>query len=136
MEYGILEPDGKVRKVGVVEGAQFYSTPRANNSRVINQTRLADGRYFISTVFLMLNHGFMQGQDIWFETLVFDNEPEDGSGERKEIDGTRYSTAAQARAGHAHYVKEIEALIESKKEKEPEPIARAPLDGGRRKISI
>lgn len=136
MEYGILQPDGTVKKVTGVEASAHYATPRAHNSRGIEQTRLADGRYFISTVFLMLNHAFIMGHEIWFETLVFDNEPEDGSGERKEIDGTRYSTIEEARAGHKRYVAETEALIESQKKKEPEPTARAPIGLTQRKMQV
>jgi hypothetical protein len=48
----------------------------------------------VSTVFLVINHGFGGTRNLWFETMIFglDNEHQYQ---------TRYETVSQARAGHA-----------------------------------
>jgi hypothetical protein len=54
----------------------------------------ADGlRYWVSTVHLELNHGFM-GPELWFETMVIGPD-----GEFLDYQD-RYSTRAEAEAGH------------------------------------
>lgn len=49
-------------------------------------------KLWVSTVFLCLNHGFGDEPNQWFETMIFYN----GS----DIYCGRYSTLAQAKAGH------------------------------------
>ena len=65
------------------------------------------GQYWISTVFLGLDHNFIhQGPPILFETMVFDrNKQEEGEYTR------RYSTWDEAEAGHANTVRAIRAKI-------------------------
>jgi len=57
--------------------------------RVVAQTELPNG-YFVSTVFLGLDHNFLRGPPLVFETMVFPD------GEQR-----RYGTWAEAEAGHA-----------------------------------
>lgn len=52
----------------------------------------------VSTVFLGIDHNWGEGDPILFETLVFVNE--------KEVDGTRYSTYHEAKAGHNEFCRE------------------------------
>lgn len=59
----------------------------------------------ISTVFLGLDHAFDQARPLLFESMVFSDGSEDdeaGDEERQE----RYSTWAEAEAGHAALVEE------------------------------
>lgn len=55
----------------------------------------------VSTVFLGLDHGFGEGPPILYETMVFGG-PSDG-------DCERYSTRAEALAGHAAVVARLKA---------------------------
>lgn len=54
------------------------------------------GGLSISTVFLGIDHGFMEREPILFETMVF------GAGETLEMD--RYATYEEAEAGHRKMV--------------------------------
>lgn len=55
------------------------------------------GKYRISTVFLGIDHNFLGGEPILFETMVFSDD-EDG-------DEERYSTWEEAEKGHKKMVK-------------------------------
>lgn len=57
-------------------------------------TRLSDGKV-VSTVWLGLDHNYFGGPPLIFETMVFPSE-DDWTAE----DSDRYSTEAEARAGH------------------------------------
>lgn len=59
------------------------------------------GTYLVSTIWLGLNHAFMPGPPLIFETMVFADE--DWSGAEQ----LRYSTEEEARAGHARLVEEV-----------------------------
>jgi hypothetical protein len=61
----------------------------------VAETTLPDGKW-ISTVWLGLDHSFGQGRPLIFETMVFEGK---ASG-TKSLDQDRYSTEAEARAGH------------------------------------
>lgn len=67
-------------------------------SRVVKQETTPSG-FFVSTVFLVLNHAFGEGPPLIFETMVFS----DDSG--RDLDCERYSTEEEARAGHEKWVK-------------------------------
>lgn len=60
------------------------------------------GPYWISTVWLGLDHGFMRkSPPIIFETMVFANEEIRGEdGPMFDLDCDRYATEEQAKAGH------------------------------------
>lgn len=77
---------------------------RQYENNTIKQDELPNG-YFVSTIWLGLDHGFShvgppsERIPIIFETLVF------GSAKcRREIEGRRYATKAEAESGHAEFV--------------------------------
>lgn len=61
----------------------------------VAQTTLPNGRW-VSTVWLGLNHQYGDGPPLIFETMVFPSPDDMG-----EMDCERYSTEAEAIAGHA-----------------------------------
>lgn len=65
------------------------------------------GPYWISTVWIGVNHGIFGPPPLIFETMVFNRD----SGE-SDLDCRRYSTLDQALDGHARMVEEVR-LIES-----------------------
>ena len=69
------------------------------NYKRIAQDVLVDGK-LISTVWLGLNHRFGKGKPLIFETMVFPNNKDFG-----ELDMQKYSTAEEAKKGHARMVK-------------------------------
>lgn len=62
------------------------------------------GRYTVSTVFLVIDHGFGRTPQL-FETMVFNR--------HDEVEGFthRYPTAALAREGHAKIVRKVKKLV-------------------------
>ena len=56
------------------------------------------GTYFVSTVWLGINHQYGEGQPLIFETMVFDDRKEFG---HEDVYMERYATEAEAVAGHA-----------------------------------
>lgn len=62
--------------------------------KAVKQETLQNGKW-ISTVWLGLNHRFGAGTPLIFETMVFPSK-----GEFSELDAERYSTEAEAIAGH------------------------------------
>ena len=84
---------------------------REVRQRVIQQETVGD-RYWVSTVFLGLDHGFMEARGIWFESMVFDNYARDEQhGYRESIYCERYSTMAEARRGHLVAVDHAQQLL-------------------------
>lgn len=57
------------------------------------------GRYWISTVWLGLDHQFGDGPPLIFETMVFEKD-ETGEVNFADLDSDRYSTEAEAVEGH------------------------------------
>jgi hypothetical protein len=78
------------------------------------------GGYDVSTVWLGLDHGFGRGRPLIFETMVFEAEPTwhpasasfPGYWGRRDYDQRRYSTEADALAGHAAISEEIRLTSE------------------------
>lgn len=65
--------------------------------------------YWVSTIWLGLDHSYSGGTPIIFETMVFAHDAEKGAGPEGvknwgELDGDRYSTEAEALIGHAQMV--------------------------------
>lgn len=60
------------------------------------------GTRFVSTVYLCINHSFIFGPPLIFESMAFDNGNFDGS-----LGQDRYTTEAQAFEGHARMVREV-----------------------------
>jgi hypothetical protein len=86
----------------VHEFAELYENPTL---RQVGDTMLKD--YRISTVFLGVDHGSINGENpILFETMVFyhgDGEDDLGLNHEQE----RYSTWDEAEAGHKRWVEEV-----------------------------
>jgi hypothetical protein len=61
------------------------------------------GRYYISTVWLGLNHNWGDGPPLIFETMVFAKD-DAGEVDFSDLDSDRYSTEAEAIAGHDQMV--------------------------------
>ncbi len=74
-----------------------------SEKRVVRRTYFEDGRW-LSTVFLVHDHGFGVGNPILFETMVFDD-PEHGD-EVLE----RYCTWEEAEKGHEQIVQRMTSL--------------------------
>ncbi len=68
--------------------------------RIVEHTKLSNG-YFVSTVWLGLNHNYAEGRPLIFETMVFSSKTS-----FNEIDMDRYSTEEEAKEGHRRMVEE------------------------------
>ena len=64
----------------------------------VAETTLPNGRW-VSTVWMGLNHRFGDGPPLIFETMVFPSRDDMG-----DLDSDRYSTEAEAFAGHERMV--------------------------------
>jgi len=71
----------------------------AMKDKRVAETTLPDGKW-ISTVWLGLDHSFGGGPPLIFETMVFESNDATGG----DLDCARYSTEAEALAGHARMV--------------------------------
>jgi hypothetical protein len=79
--------------------------------RVVNQETVGD-RYWVSTVFLGLDHGVMDARPLWFEAMIFDNYGRDEQyGYRPKIYCERYSTMDEAKRGHLVAVDHAKKLL-------------------------
>ena len=76
----------------------------SSGKRAVAQEMIGDVR--VSTVFLGLDHQFGDGPAILWETMVF--WPDEGGDESH-----RYSSLAEARAGHELVVARIEGVVEA-----------------------
>ena len=65
------------------------------------------GNVWVSTVFLGLDHGWVEGRPILFETMVFAVDDEDGADLHQE----RYATWDEAAAGHARIVAGLRSSV-------------------------
>lgn len=75
---------------------------RDTSKRVVSKTTTKDNHY-VSTVFLGLDHSWVEGVVLLFETMIFS--------EDKDVDEyqERYSTWQEAEEGHDKIVAELEA---------------------------
>lgn len=86
----ILNPDHSIRKVSLEEWAEWFEN---SANRIIKQEQV--GPYWVSTVFLGIDHNFsMEGPPLLFETMIF----REGW---RDLYCDRYSTYEEALAGHA-----------------------------------
>jgi hypothetical protein len=94
--------------------------------KIVKQEFTPDGKFWVSTVWLGLNHGFHRtARPLIFETMVFEakftKEPPSkyfpkGHEYRKDYEQQRYATEAAALKGHKKFLKEyarIEGLGEN-----------------------
>lgn len=81
-----------------------------NLDRVVERTYLEG--YYVSTVFLSLNHGF-DGRVLLFETMVFSVKPRRKGEVADGIERLtqRYETAVQARQGHLEVCQEVKKTM-------------------------
>ena len=70
------------------------------------------GTYWISTVWLGLDHSFYGGPPLIFETMVFANTPDDLSELGDDVWCDRYTTEHQAVLGHYAAVVEVQACVD------------------------
>jgi hypothetical protein len=77
--------------------------PEFKNRRIVARDHV-DGRV-VSTVFLGLDHRFGDGPPVLWETMVFAGDPETGeiTDFASTEDGERYTSHADALAGHARW---------------------------------
>jgi len=74
----------------------------------VEYIRIADdtiGPYWVSTVWIGLNHNWGGGPPLIFESMVF-------KGDESDLDCVRYSTLEQALEGHARMVEEVRLFAE------------------------
>jgi hypothetical protein len=90
--------DREGKPITLEQWAQLFEN--AAYKRVAEAT-LPDGKW-VSTVWLGLDHSFMdEGPPVIFETMVFSSKED-----MDELDQRRYSTEAEALAGHHEAVQE------------------------------
>ena len=77
-----------------------------NQYRIVKQEEVGD--YWISTVWLGLDHGFGRSKPLIFETMVFNNVTDES-----DLDCRRWSTEEQALAGHEAMVDEVRLIVEA-----------------------
>src|SRR6267154_1437431 len=90
-------------KVVLTDDVEVWADALGNPERTLEQTKV--NQYWISTVFLGLNHNhWFGGPPLWFETMVFE-----GEGEQIKSDRfcRRYTTWDEAMAGHKAIVEII-----------------------------
>jgi hypothetical protein len=105
----ILDDDHNLVPATLMEWAHWFEKAE----RHVDATRV--GPYWVSTVFLGINHRFGQdGPPLLFETMVFRDVPDtskfgDGQGWSDDGDMDRYSTWDEALAGHERMVAKYRA---------------------------
>lgn len=98
MDRYILTPDGDpVPEPDLMAWGRWLQNNDA--LRVVGKTRM--GAAVVSTVFLGLNHAFTQSDPILFETMVF------WDGHALDSEQERYSTLADAKAGHERWCQRV-----------------------------
>lgn len=93
--------------------AEWLEADQKTGARRLAQDTI--GPYLVSTVFMGLDHGFGEGPPVLWETMIFGVEEEiEFLGKRrrcrKEVGADRYTSKAEALAGHASAVKLAESL--------------------------
>ena len=116
----LILKDGKpVPTDNLFEWAKWFETH--HEERIVQQTRV--GHYFISTVFLGLDHGFMNDKPVLWETMVFDESVEIRVFGRKmrgeSFDMHRFTSAADAKKYHFEVVKAYREIFENEVSEEP-----------------
>jgi hypothetical protein len=116
MGYYILDDQNQVKEVeDVVEWGKWFAE-EGRGRRTVKQDH--SGQYFISTVFLGIDHNFLDtGKPLVFESMVFDeNQPREidmGRGRQftvyEELFQDRYTTYEEALKAHERLVEEYAA---------------------------
>lgn len=106
-----------------ITNAEWLSNYSKKDRRVASTT--LPGGYLVSTVWLGLNHQYGDGLPLIFETMVF---PCDAAGKVTswgELDAARYSTEADAIAGHERIVGEFKTRPSTRTDADVEDDHRA-----------
>lgn len=82
-------------RVSFEQAAELLRPDHFEEDRLVRQENV--GRYHISTVLLVIDHNFLGGKPLIFETMVFE--------EGEEVWTDRYSTEEEAIKGHEAAVK-------------------------------
>jgi hypothetical protein len=98
----ILDENHNAVEVGLGDWAQWVESMGAN--RVVRQEHMQS--FFVSTMFLGLDHRFGPGSPILFETMVFAKTPT-GVVDYSGLYMDRYETYAQALEGHERAIEKI-----------------------------
>jgi|SRR3990167_1170054 len=93
----ILDDNHNTIPASLTEWGKWFQTAR--KKRIVKQVTLLNG-YYLSTVFLGLDHSFGRGKPLLFETMVFISKDN-----LDEQDRARYTTWKEAEKGHAEMVK-------------------------------
>ena len=101
-EYYRLEGRNVVPVASTKEWATYYEGSRKD--RIVKQEYVGDK--WVSTVFLSLDHSFVDGPPILFETMVF-AAPDGKVSNWGELERERCSTYEEAEAQHAAMVKRL-----------------------------
>lgn len=88
------------KPLSLEEWAALFESGGREEMKRVDATNV--GGYWVSTVWLGLDHSFGGGPPLIFETMVFNDE-----GEGDEVYMTRYATEEGARYGHRWVVSEI-----------------------------
>jgi hypothetical protein len=92
-EYMILNAEHEVVPTDLMTWAKAF-----NKERHVGKTMVGEAK--VSTVFLGIDHSFGAGPPLWFETMVFGGPFDEAT--------FRYTTWAEAEAGHARVVAALE----------------------------
>jgi len=98
VRYYILDDDGNPLPIDSedLSAVRWWAEWFENEEhRIVEQTPI--GPYFVSTVFLGIDHNFSRSDHapVLWETMVFAKD-----GQRRDLDCRRYASAEEAREGH------------------------------------
>jgi hypothetical protein len=107
----VPDPPRYFNRLGVGISMREWAELREDSTYFrIAETTVA-GRWWVSTVWLGIDHGFGRGPPIIFETMVFDHGPDtSGLNRYDDLEMERYRTEAAAREGHERMVQLVVAL--------------------------
>jgi hypothetical protein len=93
--------DRKGKPLTLDEFINLFGKDRVSERKykILKQETLKTG-YWVSTVWLGLDHSFERGPPLIFETMVFESKDHSS-----DLDCARYATEEEAFAGHAEMVK-------------------------------
>lgn len=90
--YYKLDAQGNHVACDVTEWARWFED---EDARIIARNHIWDDM-LVSTIFLGIDHGFGRGDEVLYETMIFDQ----GAGRSRELYQKRYSTREEAIKGH------------------------------------